>query len=158
MIILQAMNVLGTPVPRVLAWSSDANENPVGVEYIIMEKVAGVQLDRVWPTTHIKERFEVVTAISKFQKAWMSATFSKYGSLYYSRDLEGLEEGCSYVRDDGAEVHDARREFFDDGRVAVDFDRGPCKAIYSLHSDLRVNPLARRLSRGKYLCQSGEAV
>lgn len=38
MIILQAMNVLGTPVPRVLAWSSDANENPVGVEYIIWKR------------------------------------------------------------------------------------------------------------------------
>src|SRR4051812_1698284 len=46
--VLQARNVLGTPVPKVLAWSSKAEENPVGAEYIIMEKVLGIELERVW--------------------------------------------------------------------------------------------------------------
>lgn len=35
------------PVPIVLAWSSDAS-NPVGSEYTVMDKAAGIQLFRVW--------------------------------------------------------------------------------------------------------------
>ncbi|KAJ5599901.1 hypothetical protein N7450_000968 [Penicillium hetheringtonii] len=40
-----ARTVLGTPVPKVLAWSSKASENTVAAEYIIMEKAPGVQLE-----------------------------------------------------------------------------------------------------------------
>jgi len=36
-------NVLNIPVPRVLAWDS-SNHNPVKAEYIIMERIKGVQL------------------------------------------------------------------------------------------------------------------
>jgi aminoglycoside phosphotransferase (APT) family kinase protein len=35
--------VLGVPAPRVFAWSADAATNPVGSEYIIMEKMSGVE-------------------------------------------------------------------------------------------------------------------
>lgn len=71
----QVRNELGTPVPKVLAWCSKATETPVGAEYIIMEKVEGVQLDKVWPKMDIKNRFEVAKAISRYQKAWMSTSF-----------------------------------------------------------------------------------
>ncbi|CAG8891147.1 unnamed protein product [Penicillium egyptiacum] len=37
-------NVLNLPFPRVYAWSSRALENPLGAEYILMEKQAGVVL------------------------------------------------------------------------------------------------------------------
>jgi hypothetical protein len=35
------------PVPKVLAWSSDAS-NQIGTEYIIMEEVPGVQVFKKW--------------------------------------------------------------------------------------------------------------
>ncbi|PYI11902.1 hypothetical protein BO78DRAFT_302318 [Aspergillus sclerotiicarbonarius CBS 121057] len=115
-------NELSTPVPRVLAWSSKANENPVGAEYIIMEKVEGVQLDKVWPKMDIKKRFELVKTISGYQKAWMSTSFTQYGSLYYSSDLPN-SEGCVLVKEDESDFEEHRfavgpttgREFFDDG-------------------------------------------
>ncbi|KAG2016791.1 hypothetical protein GB937_005992 [Aspergillus fischeri] len=50
-------------------FSSKPEDNLVGVEYIIMEKVAGVQLSKVWPEMGIKERFEPVKTISGYQKA-----------------------------------------------------------------------------------------
>jgi aminoglycoside phosphotransferase (APT) family kinase protein len=77
---LQARNVLGTPVPKVLAWSSKAQENPVGAEYIIMEKVSGIELEHVWPSMSIKDRLVIVKAIAGFQKAWTSVSFNRFGS------------------------------------------------------------------------------
>lgn len=117
-----------------LAWSSNARENSIGAEYIIMEKVAGVQLDKVWSNMDIKGRFEIVKAISGYQKALMSTSFARYGSLYYSSDLDD-PDGCVLVKENGTGVKEHRfavgpsagRGFLDDGRIALDFDRGPCK-------------------------------
>jgi hypothetical protein len=83
-----ARNVLGTPAPRVFAWSSKAKDNPVGAEYIIMEKVPGIELERVWPNMRIGDRFTLVKAIASFQKAWTSVSFKKFGGLHYAKDLE----------------------------------------------------------------------
>ena len=41
---LQVQNFLGTTVPSVFAWGSAAQENAVGAEYIIMEKVTEIEL------------------------------------------------------------------------------------------------------------------
>lgn len=127
--------MLCTPVPKVLAWSSRTAENSVGAEYIIMEKVAGVQLNKVWPGMSIKERFELVKTISGYQKAWMSTSFGQYGSLYYSSDIDD-SHGCDLVKGDkSTKSHrfavgpSTGREFLDDGLMALDFDRGPCMAF-----------------------------
>ncbi|KAL8931644.1 MAG: hypothetical protein Q9216_007129 [Gyalolechia sp. 2 TL-2023] len=42
-------NVLSTPAPKVLTWNANV-QNPVGAEYILMEKMAGIQLHHVWPS------------------------------------------------------------------------------------------------------------
>ncbi|KZF23958.1 hypothetical protein L228DRAFT_208790 [Xylona heveae TC161] len=126
-------NRLGTPAPKVLAWSSKAKENPVGAEYIIMEKIAGVQLEEIWPKLDIKDRLEVVKAISGYQKSWMSTSFAQYGSLYYSSDIFENSEGCSLIGENESETREPRfavgpstgREFLDDGRMELNFDRGP---------------------------------
>ncbi|KAL3428930.1 hypothetical protein BDV09DRAFT_190563 [Aspergillus tetrazonus] len=113
-----ARNELRTPGPKVLAWNSRAEENLVGAEYIIMEKVAGVQLSKVWPTMGIRERFELVKSISGYQKSWISTSFTKYeGSMSipnHHRFAVGPSTG---------------REFLDDGRIALDFDRGPWNSV-----------------------------
>ncbi|KAL3481884.1 kinase-like domain-containing protein [Aspergillus californicus] len=126
-----ASNELNTPVPKVLAWSSKAG-NSVGAEYIIMENVEGIQLNQVWPKMDIKQKFELVKAISGSQRNWMSMAFKQYGSLYYSSDLAN-SDGCVLVKEDASEDRSykfavgpsAGRGFLDDGRIAVDFDRGP---------------------------------
>jgi hypothetical protein len=134
---LQARSVLGTPVPKVLAWSSKAQENPVGAEYIIMEKVSGIELEHVWPSMSIKDRLVIVKAIAGFQKAWTSVSFNRFGSIYYSNDLEETTGNQPlYVDADGIEITDERfavgpstgRESIDNGRATINFDRGPCKS------------------------------
>lgn len=119
-----------------LAWSSKAEDNTVGAEYIIMEKAAGVQLSKVWPTMGIKQRFELVKTISGYQKAWMSIPFTQYGSLYYSSDMEDSDGSDSVKGALSISKHhrfavgpSTGREFLDDGRIALDFDRGPCMTL-----------------------------
>jgi hypothetical protein len=128
-------------VPRVLAWSSKAQENPVGAEYIIMEKVLGIELERVWPSMDVEDRFTLVETIAGFQKSWTSVSFKKFGSLYYVKDLdESTSNEPLYVDADGIEIKDKRfavgpstgRESVDDGRAIINFDRGPCKVFHSL--------------------------
>lgn len=134
--IWQARDVLGTPVPKVFAWSSKAQENSVGAEYIIMEKVIGIELECVWPSMAIRDQYDVVKAITGFQKAWTSVSFKKFGALYYAQDLdERTGNELLYVDANGVEIKDARftigpstgRESIDNRRATINFDRGPCK-------------------------------
>ncbi|KAJ6076867.1 hypothetical protein N7499_008848, partial [Penicillium canescens] len=125
-------NELGTPAPRVLAWNSRASQSAVGAEYIIMEKVAGVQLKEFWHQMEIEEKFKIVKTISAYQKSWMSRSFTKYGSLYYKADMEDQEE-CTLVEADGMKVKEPRfvvgpstgRDQIDFSRIDILFDRGP---------------------------------
>ncbi|KAI4173635.1 MAG: hypothetical protein LQ343_002810 [Gyalolechia ehrenbergii] len=133
----EVRNVLKTPAPKVLTWNANAR-NSVGAEYILMEKMAGIQLHQVWPSLDIKGRFVVVKALARYQKTWMSASFSRIGALYYSKDLQGSHSlDCTYTNADGQEIKDTRfaigpctgREFFDNGRATVEFDRGPWSSV-----------------------------
>ena len=126
---------LGTPVPKVYAWSSRAQSNAVGAEYVIMEKLPGVPLDTVWAGMEVKDRLTIVKAIARYEKAWMSCTFKQFGSLYYSEDLDGPTQSLLHTDCDGVESKEPRfavgpstgRNFNDNGRSMVEFDRGPCK-------------------------------
>lgn len=144
----QARNVLATPVPKVLCWSSATHENPARAEYIIIEKVSGTELERVWPSMGIADRFAIVKSIASFQTAWTSLSFKKFGSLYYSNDLkEPVAHGPLYTNANGVEVTDSRfsigpstgREFSDDGRATVNIDRGPCGISYLLEAHQMIN-------------------
>jgi len=100
-----------------------------------MEKLPGVQLDVVWAGMNIEDRLTIVKAIARYQKAWMSCSFNQFGSFYYSEDLDGPTQSPLYTNYHGVEVTDSRfavgpstgRGFIDDGRLIVEFDRGPCK-------------------------------
>jgi len=100
-----------------------------------MDKVHGIELEHVWPRMGIEAKFAVVKAIAGFQKAWTSISFKKFGSLYYTTDLgQSSNNEVLYFDVNGAGIVDSKfaigpctgREYFDDGRGAVEFSRGPC--------------------------------
>lgn len=125
------------PTPKVYTWSAHKEGNPVEAEYIIMEKVPGIELETVWDKLDIGERFQILQKVADYQQACSSTLFRGYGSLYYSKDLPGSPDKADalYEKEDGSAVVDERfaigpsnaREFFDDGRGGVEGDRGPCK-------------------------------
>ncbi|KAK9364515.1 kinase-like domain-containing protein [Lipomyces kononenkoae] len=127
-------NVMGTPVPKVLAWSSKS-DNTVGAEYIIMEKLQGVQLDRIWERLDVDVQLKVLKQIAKYQESWTFTCFDRFGGLYYKEDLASDTPSLVYTNKEGQRITDHRfavgpspsRHNSDDGRMQVEFDRGPCK-------------------------------
>ncbi|RDW83787.1 aminoglycoside phosphotransferase family protein [Aspergillus mulundensis] len=128
-------NVLDLPVPKVYAWSSRA-ENPVGAEYILMEKQHGVMLSEVWGALKGKHRAQLVLQVVDFENILAATKFPGYGSLYYKEDLPSSADMLSsslYVDNTGKEVQSTNfaigptnhRAFFDFGKGSLDIDRGP---------------------------------
>ncbi|KAL2859814.1 uncharacterized protein BJX67DRAFT_376029 [Aspergillus lucknowensis] len=73
-------------VPKVFAWSSDA-ANPVGTEYIIMEKIGGVALAETWAAMNTLERYKIIDQVVQVEKELASIVFPAYGSLFLRESL-----------------------------------------------------------------------
>lgn len=132
----QVRNILGIAAPRVYSWNSRASSTSVCVEYIIMEEIKGVQLQRVWRSLELADKFKIVKKIFKYEKAWLSASFSQIGSLYYADDIR-VENRPEYLYKDssGHKTRNQRfaicpasgRDWSDEGRNTLQADGGPCK-------------------------------
>ncbi|KAI5295477.1 hypothetical protein KEM52_001251 [Ascosphaera acerosa] len=130
--------VTGTPVPRVLDYSADAG-NPVGSEYIIMEKMEGVVLSSVWSKLSLDAKKRVVAKLLKHHKAWADVTFEQYGSLYFPQDLglkEGEHSGVLYTQG-GEDIRNidyvvgpaVGREWTSEGKNSLVANRGPFGSV-----------------------------
>ncbi|PWY87839.1 phosphotransferase enzyme family protein [Aspergillus sclerotioniger CBS 115572] len=130
-----ARTVLDTPAPRVYSWNLRAESHPVGAEFIIMEKSEGVPLSQVWDTLKLPQKLQVLLAMTRLQKQWLSVSFSHYGGLYYVRDVQ-ISPGNHYVKD-GKVVYDSKfaigpatgRDWFDADRSTLDIEREPWTSL-----------------------------
>ncbi|KAF1956274.1 kinase-like protein [Byssothecium circinans] len=114
---------LEIPVPKVLAYSTQASTNDIGAEYIIMEKCPGIELGRLWDDFSGKQKVDIVRQLATFSARLSKARFPCYGSLYYAKDIPDIR---------GTEVDDTfsvgpitSRTWFDDKRGEVNVHRGP---------------------------------
>ncbi|RMZ84963.1 hypothetical protein DV738_g299, partial [Chaetothyriales sp. CBS 135597] len=122
-------NVLKVPAPKVYAWNSSC-ANPVGAEYILMERVSGIELDKVWDGMSGKEKFEVVQQLAQYDAAFATSNLPMYGSLYYASDVPGARpsqiiQGRQRATQLFAIGPTTNRAYFDDRRGEVDLDLGP---------------------------------
>lgn len=86
----------------------------------------------------IGDTLAAVKTLARFQRCWTSISFTRFGSLYYAKDLDepDMNEPL-YVGGHGNGIENGKfaiglftgREFFDAGRSAIAFDRGPCKLV-----------------------------
>ena len=97
-----------------------------------MDKIEGVPLSQVWGTMKLPQKLRVLLAMTRLQKQWLSVSFSHYGSLYYTEDVQALR-GNHFVKD-GKAVRDSEfaigpatgRDWCDAGRSNLDVEKGPC--------------------------------
>lgn len=68
-------------VPKIFAWSSDAT-NPVGAEFIIMEKIRGVALSEKWEAMNTLEHYKIIDQVVQVEKELGNISFPAYGSLF----------------------------------------------------------------------------
>ncbi|KAF9224654.1 hypothetical protein BS17DRAFT_703073 [Gyrodon lividus] len=71
------------PVPQVYAWNSDAS-NPVGAEYMIMQKVPGTPANKGWDTLSMSVKERVVSQVADHLRAMSALRFDHAGALYLS--------------------------------------------------------------------------
>ena len=126
---------LDIPAPKVFGWASRVDDdNPVGAEYIILEKVPGESLGSHWLSLSTGELVAVIKQIVDIEARLFSFRFPKHGSLYYKKDLdEKFCEDSPNVANEGNPVADrfcigpvATRSFWTEERRQMNLDRGPC--------------------------------
>ncbi|PYH75396.1 kinase-like protein [Aspergillus uvarum CBS 121591] len=123
---LDYLRLHGIRTPVVYGWCS-TKANPVGTEYIIMEKLEGTPLGDKWFLMTPKEQHKVMKQIVEWEKQLMSLRFPASGSLYYTRDLS------SDSRIQLADPNDrafcigptAHYSWWHDKRDLLNIDRGP---------------------------------
>ncbi|KDQ05815.1 hypothetical protein BOTBODRAFT_182191 [Botryobasidium botryosum FD-172 SS1] len=85
---LRFLKKIDVPMPQVYAWRSTASResNPVGAEFIIMEKLKGEELAKSWFTLSSTQRFDIARRVVEIENRIFSHTFPKHGSLYLLDD------------------------------------------------------------------------
>lgn len=122
------------PVPRVLAWNADSS-NPVGAEYIIMEKAAGCQLVKKWEKMEDLSHFEFIKNLCVVEADLAKITFSVNGSLYLRESMAAGDkyEPLSLELDPSGQFcvgPSCEPSWFgkDEAKsIQGRFDRGPCE-------------------------------
>ncbi|OJJ45089.1 hypothetical protein ASPZODRAFT_676262 [Penicilliopsis zonata CBS 506.65] len=69
------------PVSKVLTWS-DTKSNPVGSEYIVLEKSHGTQLTALWDDLKEQDRVQLIRAFARLESQLTGIKFPAYGSLF----------------------------------------------------------------------------
>jgi hypothetical protein len=69
-----------------MEWSSDAS-NPVGAEFIIMEKTRGVPLVEKWESMSILERYKVIDNVVQLENELTNPVLPAYDGLYLRGSL-----------------------------------------------------------------------
>ncbi|KIY46376.1 hypothetical protein FISHEDRAFT_66475 [Fistulina hepatica ATCC 64428] len=128
--------VLGMPVPQVYDWSSRADENGMGCEYILMEKTDGVQLSTVWRGLQPSAKRELVNSLVDTEKRLLATPFSHHGGLYYKADVPAHLQASTLYGDPEMEARRSEvaefcigptpvRAYYENERTTLDIDRGP---------------------------------
>ncbi|KAE8308649.1 kinase-like protein [Aspergillus transmontanensis] len=123
---LDYLRLHGIRTPEVYAWCS-TKANPVGTEYIIMEKLDGIPLGDKWFSMTPKEQHKLMKQIIEWETQFMSLQFPASGSLYYTKDP--LSERKVQLTDPNGMAFCigpiAHYDWWHDKRDLLNIDRGP---------------------------------
>lgn len=116
-----------------LSWSCDPS-NPVGSEYIIMEKAKGTALGDVWYRLPGSSKHKFIRQVVDLEAKLVSVPFPAHGCIYYAQDLptaysksqlllcgDGLKKFCI-----GPAVDPV---LWSDGRAEMGLCWGPCEFL-----------------------------
>lgn len=112
--------------------SSLLRQNPVGAEYIFMERVKGRQLSDVWDTMSEAQRFGLVKSLVEIERRLASTIFAGYGSLYHKDAIPSSTSMTSLVEMDQEATREfvlgptTERSFWEGEKRELEIDRGPC--------------------------------
>ena len=76
----------GVPTPRIFGYA--INENPVGSEYILTEKLTGQPIGDAWFDLSQRQRLQVLHDIVKLEAKLFGIRLPASESIYYTQDLD----------------------------------------------------------------------
>lgn len=122
--------MLKFPVPKVLDWSS-GTANPVGTEYIILEKARGSLLGENWYQLERTAKNDIIQQVVELEISLAARSFPAHGCLFYEEDVP------SHLRCESKVSGSTSRKYvlgpvvdptlWEDGRQLLDVHRGPCQ-------------------------------
>ncbi|PLN78446.1 phosphotransferase family protein [Aspergillus taichungensis] len=121
---LALLRAHGLPVPRVHVYSTDAT-NPVGSEYIIMEKLPGRPLGAAWFNLSEQQRLKVLLQLVQIEAKLQTIEFPASGSIYYARDLPADEPRIAISDSDFCIGPSTALEWWFKERATLPINRGP---------------------------------
>jgi hypothetical protein len=141
--------VLGICAPRVFAWSANATANTVGTEYIIMERMSGVESHHRWAQiAKAPEVFPLLDGVFGIERNFERPPFSQIGSLYFRDDVRADLRDRPLFRPGSLAGGDpellrkleaakdkyrigpiADRQWWRSERAQVTYDHGPCEFL-----------------------------
>lgn len=135
-------SILQLPAPHILGWSSTSG-NPVGAEYIIMEKAKGTVLSELWYQLPRSAKNEVIQQVVDLEVKLSATSFPAHGCLFYQTDIP---ERLSYELGTPGDKYQQFRlgpivhpGLWEDGRQELEVCRGPWTALAEYSADLGRN-------------------
>lgn len=129
----------GIPVPKVYGYTSSEN-NPIGAEYIIMEKASGIGLETRWLGMSKPEQHKLTSSFVETEKKFFDISFGSIRSLYFKTDIPPALQALLYTTNTEDEYDSeklcigptADYMFWHGSRAALHLYHGPCEFTYSL--------------------------
>ncbi|KAF2464602.1 kinase-like protein [Lindgomyces ingoldianus] len=129
---LAFLRLRGIPVPEVYSYSATA-ENPVGTEYILMEKAPGVCLASKWVNLQDLEIRRLAHSFVELETKFFQIPFSATGSLYFKKDIPSSLQAPLDTEEHATEANQfcigpiADYMFWYGRRASLKLNRGPWK-------------------------------
>lgn len=129
---LTFLRVQGIPVPEVYDYCATA-ENPVGTEYILMEKAVGVCLASKWEHLEDLDIRRIAHSFVELEQKLFQLRFSTIGSLYFKTDIAPSLQAPLYTEEHATEATQfcigpiADYMFWYGRRARLQLNRGPWK-------------------------------
>ncbi|KAF2280805.1 uncharacterized protein EI97DRAFT_409041 [Westerdykella ornata] len=130
---LPFLRLKGIPVPHMYGYSPKS-DNPVGTEYIFMEKAPGVSLASQWTSLTEGQIRKVTKSFVDIEQKFFQIAFGATGSLYSKKDIPLQLQAPLYSANFVAERPEtetfcvgpiADYMFWYGRRASLDLDRGP---------------------------------
>ncbi len=125
------------PAPRIYAYDS-SSENELGFEWMLMEKIPGTPLAKVWDSMEWERKVYVAMRLAEWMDELSRCRFTKVGSLYHSSkaNLGGFEVGPAVDFD-----------FYRGRCLQYELDRGPFSTAQQFYQS---SILSRRMDVNFY--------
>lgn len=112
------------PVPIIYAFDSNPNNN-LGFEWMLMEKVQGTPLSKVWDNMKFDSKQSVIRKLASWMAELSRFEFSEIGSIFMRYRQSQME---FYI---GPAIHE---RLFEGDRLLHQIDRGPFQSIQDLYN------------------------